>query len=1085
MRLARTTLLALGSLAAARLFAQTQCPPGNVVIPNYDVSAPNCVGTSCTVTATWSAPSGAGPNTQYDVYMTQVADYCATFSNYTVVGTTAATQFDVRGIPRGTVYAIFIRQKGCNNVQTQYSLVADTFALPPGRPTLSARVTGTDVTLTFSQPDSRAGYVALQRSVGVAGYTQLGFTLSIGNYCPAGSSKTFTDSGLATGVYTYRVVSTGNFASQGTLFSDTVTVTIGNPCPAPGAPQLSSATSSVPSGQSFVVNWTAASSLGPGGTYVLETSKNGFSSVDTSVRTNLTSSVISTTASGSDVGVSVRVRAVQSCGTEGANSNVIVVKAAAVGASVIVTKVDTSLVVRSGSPLPSGQIRLRNVGGRSTQVRLSLPPNVTELAVSPAALDLAPGVEGTAMLAATSAASSLTSPISGTLGALYDQDRLLIPYALAVAGAPASARASRATLVFSAPKGQNPPTLQVTISVTPPASGVTLTSDVGPGGAWLVLPAALRQPVPASGQVTLTLNVDRTLRTRQEGTPPLRTFLRLTPAGGNPTTDAAVIEVVDAEPPAVRAGNDRTLAGTRPLAAPAAGTSFIIPTTVKSAPTANQLFVTDGWLRNLSGADVNADFYFTPEGKNGLTDASVLKATTTIAAGNTFRLSDLVSTVFGTSGTSGAVEVRSSSPGSLTLRATVESVIGGDAASRYGSEISTVPYGSGVGVGGGTLIIPGIDEDAKNRANLILSETTGNDVNVRVTVTDAKGVAQGSKDYFVAAYGKSQVNGIVNSVAGRTISGGSATVTATSGSGKVVPLATVIDNASGSFSAIRGRLARTAVSGASAETTSAKGELAAPPSSYLIPSTVRTIGANNTQFTTGLSLTNGTLTAANLTLTYTYTDQDDGGAIKSAQKPLALPGLGSIPKELGSDVVAAFFGVTNRSFGSILVEGDVAKVTGVAAISAQVDPNDPSKGLRTAQVNGVFLDGPEVMGAGEVERRFAGAEKSVQKRTNLILLEVAGQSATVLVRLNSAAGAKLAEQTFSVGPNQYFQINDVFGDGGVKLGDGPFQNVEVTTQVVSGSGRVLAIATVNDNISRNPQIFVLTQPGPGDPTFGY
>ena len=88
------------------------------------------------------------------------------------------------------------------------------------------------------------------------------------------------------------------------------------------------------------------------------------------------------------------------------------------------------------------------------------------------------------------------------------------------------------------------------------------------------------------------------------------------------------------------------------------------------------------------------------------------------------------------------------------------------------------------------------------------------------------------------------------------------------------------------------------------------------------------------------------------------------------------------------------------------------------------------------------------------------------------------------MRGTSRTGEVLAERAFTVQPWQYFQINDVFGDAGLGLGAGPFQDVVLGARVVSGSGRVVGVATVNDNISRSPEIFVLKPPGvvPADET---
>ena len=135
-----------------------------------------------------------------------------------------------------------------------------------------------------------------------------------------------------------------------------------------------------------------------------------------------------------------------------------------------------------------------------------------------------------------------------------------------------------------------------------------------------------------------------------------------------------------------------------------------------------------------------------------------------------------------------------------------------------------------------------------------------------------------------------------------------------------------------------------------------------------------------------------------------------------------------------------------------------------------------AQATRTVQ-DGVFSDAQAVMIPTGVERRFAGAEKSIQKRTNLALVETSGQPAKVTVRAYSTTGLKLAEKTYDLAGSQYLQITDVFGGAGVNLGDGPFQNVEITAQVTSGTGNVVGVASVNDNLSRNPQLFVLDSPG--------
>jgi hypothetical protein len=225
-------------------------------------------------------------------------------------------------------------------------------------------------------------------------------------------------------------------------------------------------------------------------------------------------------------------------------------------------------------------------------------------------------------------------------------------------------------------------------------------------------------------------------------------------------------------------------------------------------------------------------------------------------------------------------------------------------------------------------------------------------------------------------------------------------------------------------------------------------------------------------------MVNATAQPATLTMTYNYVDVADGSKQKSVSVPLVLAPRAALPRAMGEDVIATLFGLTGPTFGWMAVQGDVQRVVATTAVSAQVDPNDPSKGVKTAQVGGLYSDADAVMVPTASERRFAGAEKSIQKRTNLALVETSGQPAKVTVRAYSTGGLKLAEKTYDLAANQYVQITDVFGGAGVNLGDGPFQNVEITAQVTDGAGHVVGVASVNDNLSRNPQLFVLEAPGP-------
>lgn len=504
-----------------------------------------------------------------------------------------------------------------------------------------------------------------------------------------------------------------------------------------------------------------------------------------------------------------------------------------------------------------------------------------------------------------------------------------------------------------------------------------------------------------------------------------------------------------------------------PSAVPSGGTSLIVPSAVNATGLGGRtLFVSDGWLTNSWPEDVPVTLIYTPDSENGLTGAGVLRTERVLPPSSTTRLIDLVYGFFQATG-SGLVQIRSTVPQVLGLRTVVEAETDGDPKTRFGTEIPTSAFGSGIGKGEGDLVLPGIDDDTASRANIILSETTGAEATATITVLGPDGAIIGSTTKTVPPYSKIQINGIGKSVApSASISGGSARVSVSSGDGRVFALATVIDNASSSFAAIRGRVPRLLLPSVPV------------PATLIIPGAARLPGAFNSTFTTSLAIANGTSTEASLNLTYHYVDADDANARKSVTKEVTIPARGALSKEMGLDVLSSFFGITARSFGWIEIKGDVGRVVAMSAVSSLVDPADPSRGRKSAPVEGILADSSGIADKTGQERRFAGAEKSPVKRTNLILVETSGQPLKASVRALDEKGRTLASRAFDVDGRQYFQISDIFGSNGLGLGDGPFQNVEIAVRVLSGDGRLVSFVTRNDNLSGNPEVFVLKEPGP-------
>lgn len=573
------------------------------------------------------------------------------------------------------------------------------------------------------------------------------------------------------------------------------------------------------------------------------------------------------------------------------------------------------------------------------------------------------------------------------------------------------------------------------------------------------------------GTLPVSVSIDPPWAAASDGPNP-HALLNVGPFGGDPIRDRRQVPVFLIRPSFPGAGTDRLPGSGRSrglvtdlAAGPPGGSSFIIPTIVNASNAAfHATYRSDAWICN-DGAETTADLYYTPDGVDGISGSGVLKVTVTLPAHTTAFFHDLVGSVFQQAG-SGQLEIRTADPNVLSVRCTTEAETDGDPTRRFGTEIPTVRFGAGVVIGSGVAVVPGVSDDSTNRTNLILAETTGNATTVSVTVYDANGASVGSVSANVPAYGKTQINRLVNAISpGATLSGGWASVQVVSGSGAVVPVATVVDNQSNSFSAVGGRLTGGSVTAASV----------APP--LIVSSVARLPGALNTFYTTALRLVNAGTAAANLTLTYFYNDVAAGQA-RTATKALSVPARGALPRSQGDDAVASLFGLTTPTYGWIRIDGDVANVTAVAAVSSQVDPADPSKGLETSQVDGVFAAAREVAFPDAVDRRFMGVEKNPIKRTNLILVETGGQSGMVDVSLYDLQGLQIGTKSYPLAANQYLQITDVFSSVAGDAGSIFFQDATVAIHVTSGNSRVVAFASVVNNLSKSPEIFLLKPGGP-------
>lgn len=635
----------------------------------------------------------------------------------------------------------------------------------------------------------------------------------------------------------------------------------------------------------------------------------------------------------------------------------------------------------------------------------------------------------------------------------------------------------------------SPAPVDVTI-VNLGAAGARLRPAIGPSGVWLGVSGDFATPLGPGATRTFRLTADRGRRASDEAFAPVVTSLRFETVDG-PPTEGTSIRVLDEELTPHGFGVNRP-------DLPAGQGSLVLGSAVNAVGFGGTLFVSDGWIRNRGPEPATVEMTFTPNGADGYMDAMVKKATVTVPPYWTTRLADFLPSLYGVTSVSGQVEIRSPALPQLSIRATVDSVTQkGGAVARYGAEIPIVQSGQGARRGSSgspsRVVLAGIrSAEAGFRTNVILAETSGRPVTVELAAHDAAGALVGRTSVALKAWSKEQVDATNAALfpVGSRFDGGTIEVVPTQGDGVVTAFATVIDNASQSYA--------TRV-GAVLEAAGAGGGTGAPGRPAFLPAVARSAAGNASFYTTTLAVANVSTAPASLSLT--YLPEFGGGPVGPVAVRIEARSAG--PRAvLFEDLLGTLFGVTEGTAGMLRVEGDLGSVVVAAEVSTPVDVNDPSKGRSISAVNpapgaalvrpGLFdADSLEVVGAPEsgAPSRVSwlpAIEEGAAVRTNLILAELSGKSATVRVSLTTRGlgGARLAEGLYSLGPFERWQVNKVIRElVGLSHTRLEMRDVEISVEGVSGEGRVLAMATKidNDPLSKRADVFTL---GPAIPSCG-
>jgi hypothetical protein len=853
---------------------------------------------------------------------------------------------------------------------------------------------------------------------------------------------------------------------EGTPFGPEIsrTLTTSGTCANPPAPSVTAAPAgAVPAGSPAAFAWSVSDGAGaPAKRHRIQIGTvPPFGTLDPVVDREVSGASFAWTAPAA-VGTTFgfRVAAVNGCGSTGAFSPTVFFSVVTPPAAVVATRGQGApWLVRTGDAAPTALLAFRNVGGEAVTVGF----NVTEsaFAVTPLSETLGPGEETTVLLSAPPPATSTAGVRAGRVVATWSGGSVSTPVAMAVSsgtvgGAPVVV--SPAEISLLAPEGQSTVTAEVVVT-NPGAAPVLLAPMIEPGGAWLSVSSAdLASPIPPGGTRRLRLTADRTLRTSEDGGAPVRTVLSLIAAGAG-AGDRVDVPVVDAEPaPRVAAP------GRGPV--PTGTSSWIVPTAVRKGGALGQDFTSSLVLRNLGDFPASVDVYAARSGSDG--DLEAVRASVTVRAAGTVLLDEVLPILFGEANGAAHLEVRSSSALAIRSIVTGTSPTGG----RFAAEIPVAAAGEGTGAGRWPLLLPGLEVTSAVRCNVVLAETTGQGARVALRLFDASGRALGRGEVSVPAWGNAQVAlPAAVGLSGLVPEASSLRVEPLEGEGKVVAIATLVDNVSASFSVVTGRLAPQ-------DGTDGTGP-------QVVASIVQAAGIG-AFFTTELSISTAAPNAAPMKLTYDFAGTDAaGGPIRgSVERDVLLPRDGALPIGLGRNVVLSLFGrgPGTSTSGTLRIEGDGAgRVLARAAVSTPLDLEDPSRGTMTSELPAVGPESPEVVGPGASPSVvLPGLRAWDRERVNLIVSEVTGAAARFSLRLLGEGNVLRGERELAVGAFEKVQVDDLWnGPSGFGLGGSPVDRLTLVASPAGGdTGRVVLAVTTVDNVTNGTRIQLLAPPGP-------
>ncbi|MEP6993153.1 MAG: S8 family serine peptidase [Acidobacteriota bacterium] len=413
----------------------------------------------------------------------------------------------------------------------------------------------------------------------------------------------------------------------------------------------------------------------------------------------------------------------------------------------------------------------------------------------------------------------------------------------------------------------------------------------------------------------------------------------------------------------------------------------------------------------------------------GLSGSQAVTASLTIAPGQILALNDIVGSEFGYSDSIGELTLLGADNSFLTTsRAYTQGEDG-----TFGQFVPAFQSSDGL-LPGQQATTNGLMKNSQSHTNVGFTEVSGASASVKMDVFSGTGALLGSTTRTAGPNGGILVTDIIGDRGLGSTANFRVDYTVVSGSGRVIPYATFIDDVTGDG----------VFEPASAAVSSAEDIVVAQAS--------HATGLNSDFFKTDLHITN--LSPGVATVTVSLIPRSLTGTAGPPRVYAIAPG-GTLEK---LDVLASEFGLGDPSAAGLRIHPSASARLAVSTRTFV----EKFGGTFGFSIPGLPVSGAIALGDGlaaviQLDQSAAAAGF----RSNFGFAEVAGEDANVRVTARSGdTGAVLGSHVYSLAASTSFQasVSDV-------VGSGVFSNLYLEFSVESGAGRILPYGVSIDNTS--------------------